>query len=259
MDYFQASDSTKIAYQYFDGKGTPIVLVHGGVINSSEWQPQQPMLKEYAHLFIDLRGHGLSERKGYPYSIAQFADDLRELLEHLQLENIILCGHSLGGMVAQQFVAQYPELVTKLILADTSFGTRALPLEALQTNLWMPMFNITPVKWQAKFFSDSLGKHCKAAGEYFHQEISKQANDSKNYRAIWKAIFQFNGLEILDKINIPTLVMVGGLFKQTHKQAQIMNERIANSKLVYIEEAGHMLNWDNPKQFNQVMLEFIEG
>lgn len=261
MNYFQTSDDTKIAYQYIEGesKQLPIVLVHGGFISSKEWQHQQPVLNNYTHLLVDIRGHGDSERNGYPYSIDKFADDIKELLEHLQLQKIILGGHSLGGIIIQKFVSQYPSYVNKLMLIDTSYSLKSTPLETFLTSIFMPIFNITPVKWQAKIMADSLSKQSKVAGDYVHEEISKHANNPKNYRAIWEAMNQFNGYKALDKIKCCTLILAGQYFTQAHKQAQIMNERIPNSKLVYIEEAGHMLNWDNPTQFNQVMLDFIES
>jgi len=203
MNYFQTSDGTNIAYQYTEGEGPTIVLVHGGFISSKEWQPQQPMLNNYPHLLVDVRGHGDSQRQGYPYSIAKFADDIKELFEHLQLKKIILGGHSLGGIIVQKFTSQYPEYVNKLILIDTSYTLKSTPTETFLTNFFMPILKITPIKWQAKIMIDSLSKQNTAAGEYFREEISKHVDNPKNYRAIWEAMNQFNGYKALEKINSP--------------------------------------------------------
>lgn len=258
MDYFQTSDTTKIAFHYVKGDEPTVVFIHGAYIASSEWQPQLNVLEDTSFLLVDLRGHGHSERKGYPYSVAKFADDVRQLIAHLKLKDVVPCGHSLGGMVAQQLAVECPELVAKLVLVDTSYGVRSTRIEAFLTDITLPMFNLAPVAWQAKLFADQIGKHSADAKRYVQEEIGKHADAQHNYREVWKAVTQFEGHVQLSAISCPTLIMVGSLNKQTHRQAQVMNERIPNSELVYIDHAGHMLNWDNPEQFNQVLLEFIE-
>ena len=256
--HFQTDDATKIAFQHADNGEPTLVFIHGAYIASSEWQPQLEALNGKSYLLVDLRGHGQSERKGYPYSVAKFADDLLQLIEHLELKNVILCGHSLGGMVAQQLAVQHPNLVTKLVLVDTSYGVRSTRLEAFLTDITLPMFNLAPVAWQTRLFAGQTGKHSAGAKRYVQAEIGKHAANLTNYREVWKAVTQFDGYKHLEDIGCPTLIMVGGLNKQTHRQARMMAQRIPKSSLVFIDDAGHMLNWDNPGQFNRVLLEFIE-
>ncbi len=257
--HFQTDDATKIAFQHVNNGEPTVVFTHGAYIASSEWQPQLDALGDKSYLLIDLRGHGQSERKGYPYSVAKFADDVRQLLEHLGLEPVVLCGHSLGGMVAQQLAVKCPERVAKLVLVDTSYGVRSTRLEAFLTEITLPMFNLAPVAWQTKLFAGQIGKHSAGAKRYVQAEIGKHAADLTNYREVWKAVTQFDGYKRLEDIGCPTLIMVGGLNKQTHRQARVMAQRIPASRLVFIDDAGHMLNWDNPEQFNRVLLEFVEG
>lgn len=162
-------------------------------------------------------------------------------------------------MVAQFIATTYPTIVSKLVLIDTSYGTRSTPMDAFLTDITLPMFNMMPVQWQAKLFANQIGKHSANAKAYIQKEIGKHANDKQNYLEIWKAVTQFDGYQSLDKIICPTLILVGDLNTQTHGQAKVMHERIAKSKLVHIEQAGHMLNWDHPEQFNKVLLEFIKS
>lgn len=258
MDYFQTSDGANIAFQYVKGDAPTFVLVHGAYLALNEWEPQLAALRGKAYLRVDLRGHGFSDRRGYPYSVAKFADDVAQLVRDLGLKEVVLCGHSLGGMVAQQLAVTHPELVSKLILADTSYGVRSTRLESFLTDVTLPLFNLTPIAWQTELFAGQIGKHSTGAKHYVQTEIGKHAEDAQNYREIWKAVTQFDGYAQLSKIACPALVMVGELNKQTHRQAQVMNEHIRDSELVFIEHAGHMLNWDNPEQFNRVLLRFAE-
>lgn len=168
-----------------------------------------------------------------------------------------VCGHSMGGMVAQHLASHHPERVAKLVLADTSYGTRSTRTEALMTHLAMPFVNMMPVKMQAKFYADQLGKQSPATAVYVQEEIGAHASDKQNYSAIWKAVTDFDGYAQLASITCETLVLAAQLNKQTHRQAEVMRERIPNAKVVYIKDAGHMLNWDNAEQFNQVLTEFV--
>ena len=161
-------------------------------------------------------------------------------------------------MVVQQLAVTCPELVSKLILADTSYGVRSARLESFLTDVTLPLFNLAPVAWQAKLFADQIGKHSPEAKRYVRAEIGEHAEDPENYRKVWQAVTQFDGLAQLGDVGCKTLIMAGALNKQTHAQARVMGERIGTSELVFIERAGHMLNWDNPGQFNRALLEFIE-
>ena len=259
MDSFQVGDGANIAFRHVKGDAPVLVFVHGAYLASSEWEPQLAALGNKAYLLVDLRGHGYSDKKGYPYSVAKFADDVAQLIMHLGLRDVVLCGHSLGGMVAQQLAVTHPALVAKLVLIDTSYGVRSTRLESFLTTLTLLLFNLAPVVWQTELFADQIGKHSAEAKRYVQTEIGKHAEDAQNYREIWKAVTQFSGFAQLGAIGCKALIMVGGLNKQTHAQARVMKGRIRTSELVLVENAGHMLNWDNPEQFNRVLLAFSKG
>ena len=257
MDTFRVGDAA-LAFRYAEGDAPAFVFIHGAYLSAEAWRPQLSVLQGRAHLLVDLRGHGLSERTGYPYSVAQFAGDVKALLGHLDLGPVVLCGHSLGGMVAQHLAAFEPHLVAKLVLADTSYGVRSSRLEALLTDAALPLINAVPITWQAALFADQIGRYSADAKRYVRREIAQHALNPRNYRAVWRAVTQFNGQGALSRISCPTRVMVGARNKQTHAQARVMAARIRTSDLIYIGDAGHMLNWDNAAGFNRALL-FAEG
>ena len=256
MEYFQTSDACQLAFEYVDRGGSTIIFIHGAHLASSEWQPQIPALTNVSYLLIDLRGHGQSD-KNHPYSVPQFADDVRQLLGHLQLTDGVACGHSLGGMVAQHLAAQWPELVSKLVLVDTSYGLRSTQVDAFATDFVAPLLHLAPIPWQINLFASRLGKHSDGARMYVQTQMQKYAEDAQTYREIWRAVTHFDGYEQLSQINCPTLIVVGALNEQTHKQARFMEELVPHSKLVFIKGAGHMLNWDRARDFNLELLEFL--
>ncbi len=106
-------NGNEIPYQ-IKGKGPLLVMIHGGGLDRKMWTPQVKALsKKFRVLTYDIRGHGaydLKDNSGYEI------DDLKGILDALKPDKIYLVGHSLGSMLATDFVLAYPELVEKLVL-----------------------------------------------------------------------------------------------------------------------------------------------
>ncbi|QKT09240.1 alpha/beta hydrolase [Gordonia sp. X0973] len=108
-----------------DGSRPVVVLLHGIGDNSSTWQPVISRLaKSHTVIAPDLLGHGSSDKPRADYSVAAFANGLRDLLCALGHDRVVLVGHSLGGGVAMQFCYQYPSMVSRLILVSAGGVTR---------------------------------------------------------------------------------------------------------------------------------------
>lgn len=97
------------------GEGSPVVLVHGGSLDASTWDPQVDRLaRRHTVVRYDLRGHGASSTPAEPF---RHHEDLRVLLAHLGIPRTSLVGHSMGGRVVIDFTLVHPELVDQLVLA----------------------------------------------------------------------------------------------------------------------------------------------
>ncbi len=107
------------------GEGPALVIVHGWASARSLWKPHQRRLRERRRVIVyDLRGHGdAGKPEAGPYTIGQFADDLRLLYDALGLDRASLLGHSMGGMICQEFALTHPDRVERLVLSGTSLGT----------------------------------------------------------------------------------------------------------------------------------------
>src|SRR5208337_1031980 len=100
-------DGARIYYED-RGQGQPILLVHGWTCSSRFWQKNVAELaKEFRVITLDLRGHGNSSKILSGHTIAQYARDVREIIELLQLEDLTLAGWSLGGPVVLSYYDQY--------------------------------------------------------------------------------------------------------------------------------------------------------
>jgi pimeloyl-ACP methyl ester carboxylesterase len=107
------------------GSGPPILLIHGIGDNSTTWDAVQAKLSErFTVIAPDLLGHGKSDKPRADYSIAAYANGMRDLLSVLDIERVTIVGHSLGGGVAMQFAYQFPQLVDRLILVSAGGVTK---------------------------------------------------------------------------------------------------------------------------------------
>jgi pimeloyl-ACP methyl ester carboxylesterase len=109
-----------LAYRQL-GAGDELVLIHGLAANHAFWQPGVllPLGRDFHVTLFDLRGHGASSMPSAGYSAQNMADDLRRLLDHLEIERAHLVGHSIGGVVALQFALTHADRVRSLTIADS--------------------------------------------------------------------------------------------------------------------------------------------
>ena len=126
-----------LAYEFHQGTGTPLLLVHGVGSSTKTWSEVLGRLLDAGRtvVAIDLLGHGESGHGNGDFSLGANASRIRDLLDHLGIDRVHVVGHSLGGGVSLQFQYQYPERVESLTLissgglgAEVSAGLRAASL-----------------------------------------------------------------------------------------------------------------------------------
>ncbi|WP_305094802.1 alpha/beta fold hydrolase [Prescottella sp. R16] len=107
------------------GSGPAVLLLHGIGDNSSTWSEIIPHLAEnHTVIAPDLLGHGRSDKPRADYSVAAYANGVRDLLSVLGIDTVTVVGHSLGGGVAMQFAYQFPQMVERLVLVSTGGVTK---------------------------------------------------------------------------------------------------------------------------------------
>lgn len=255
------------------GQGTPLVLVHGAFVDHRMWDPQVAFFSNgYQVLRYDLRGHGRtgpSARR--QYSVQLLADDLKALLEALGITRAVICGLSLGGMVAQTFAATYPDMVERLILADTAASATLTLTDKLQTYLLAP-------KWMMQAMIRSMGTEkfvdvsfklavAMRSSAWFGRDPAIAAYVEESMRGISKAeylklygvLYDFR-LQNLAAISCPTLILNGqDESKSILRHTEIMRSLIPDATSCTVPHAGHVANLENPDFFNRVLKAFLDG
>lgn len=165
------------------GKGPALLLIHGIGDSSDSWRPVlKDLAKTHTVIAPDLLGHGRSEKPRADYSVAAYANGMRDLLSVLDTDRVTVVGHSLGGGVAAQFAYQFPDRCERLVLVDSGgVGRSVSPLLRLATvpgvELLMPLFGLPPVK--------ALGR---TAAELLRQFDTALGRDAEEVLAVFDAL-----------------------------------------------------------------------
>jgi len=240
-----------------------IIFIHGFPLNRSMWDNQVEALKEnYRVIAYDIRGHGNSDPGNDEFFIELFVNDLLRLLEKLGIEKTILCGLSLGGYIALSAVLKHPDRFDGLILNDTQC---IADTPEIKENRCLAIIRIKEkgVELYAdesieKFFSPgSLTKKKNRIAEV--KEMIINTPKQTLYKTLHALAERKETCSRLQEINIPVLIMVGKEDKITPiAAAQQLHEKILNSKLEIIQQAGHLSNLENPTAFNTHLVNFLE-
>ncbi len=247
------------------GAGPAVVLLHGFTNYGLAWTPQLPALVPagYRVILPDLYGHGASQPATAPCTVASLGADIAELLDHLRTGPAILCGLSLGGMVAQQMAIDQPRHVAGIIVANSRAAFSG-PETAAMVEGWVALFQQEngPLRrlaatWPAlvndAFRASAAGR---AAFDAWSRVLARVSGASLSHVARGMTEFDLRGR--LTSIGVPALVISGEqdrLFSP--EEAQEIARGIAGSLHEMIPGAGHISSLDSADRFNRLLLEFL--
>ena len=215
------------------GQGKPLILLHGNGENCDYFVGQIDVFAQHYHVFaLDTRGHGKTPRGNAPFTIRQFADDLRDFMDAHQIEKAHLLGFSDGGNIAMIFAMKYPDRVDRLILDGANLdakGVRRLVQIPIEIGYWF-----------AGLFAS------KSEEARLHHEMLGLMVRDPNIMP-----------EELAAIRAKTLVIAGtrDMIKEDH--TTLIAHHIPDARLVFIE-GDHFIANKYPSEFNQVVLCFLE-
>jgi pimeloyl-ACP methyl ester carboxylesterase len=115
-------DGVALFYEEAPGEGTPILLVHGWCCDHTYFAPQFDHFAGRGHrvVAVDLRGHGRSDKPQQGYTMQLFADDLAWTCQRIGVEKPVVVGHSMGGIVAFDLAARYPDMPSAVVMLDAA-------------------------------------------------------------------------------------------------------------------------------------------
>ena len=255
---FAEVNGTKIYYEQM-GKGRPIVLVHGGLVDSRVWDEQfKEFAKRYRVIRYDLRGFGKSAEPSGPFSPIE---DLHALLGFLKVEHATVVGGSLGGMIATDFALEYPRTVEALVLVGSGLRGDKRPPDKQMAAIYQ-----TARRDGAETYAEKMMGTPLFAGVRNNPPVRARLRQMliDNYKALPSLgpnITRFPQpltIDRLENVRARTLVIVGS---EDHPDlraiAEILHSKIPGAQKVVIEGASHHPNIEQPKKFNRIVLSFL--
>lgn len=263
------------------GKGSPIIVVHGGPgLNHSYFLPHlNSLAKKHRVIFYDQRacGNSSGDLDSTQMNLDLFVEDIEAIRESLNLGKISILAHSWGGLVAMKYAAKYSSNISFLILSNTvspKFGefenetnqrlkVRISKEDSLQRS---------KIIQSAEFKSGNLQSYTKLFKLSFKPSFYYSSSQSKmklilpqDFLSKRKVLFymskELSGYDFypdLKNINCKTLIIHGAYDGMPFELSQKIQGSIANSKLVVIKKAGHFPFIDKPRKFADLLNKFIK-
>ncbi|HEU4833770.1 MAG TPA: alpha/beta hydrolase [Pyrinomonadaceae bacterium] len=243
------------------GSGPTVILLHGLGGSTQVWGFNIGALAEKYHVVVpDQIGFGKSDKPFVNYRIRTYVDFLDQFCKQLKIERATLVGNSMGGWIAAMFTAAFPDRVDKLVLVDSAgyappkdFDMRALFALNPTTRAGMKLL-------VAKVFFNKAFQTDAAIDQAITARIA--AGDGYTINSISESIIRGEDFldDVVKTIKRPTLIVWGrqdGLVPLA--DGERFNKDIPGSKLIVIEECGHVPNTEKPGEFNAALLKFLTG
>lgn len=246
-------------------KGT-IFFIHGYAVNSDYHNDFSDQLTNYDYYAVELPGHGISPRSNnQPFSPFGFAHDIAKLINDLDLKDLIVIGHSMGGGIAVMLSHLIENRIKKLILVTpmNSKGTK---------NLINFLFRFNPQneKQLDKFYSIIMNMNNqvtlnKITPEERKRLINRYIKYKKTFKELKWKMFSLNNLLKMQKyekhINIDTLLIVGKYDRCIHFKSTLKNfkKKKPNIKTYFFNKSGHVPFFEQPQEYYEVIMKFINS
>lgn len=254
-------DDLELAYTDV-GAGPAVVLIHGYPFNRTLWTEQAEALRDrYRVVLPDLRGFGESDAAASPATMNRMAEDVATLMDQLEIEQAVIAGLSMGGYVALAFARQIPARVRALVLADTR--AQADTEEGKQTRaqqaekaLSEGMAGIADAMLPKLLTPDTVSKRPEVVKRI--RDMMLKTKPEGAAAALMGMAQREDQTEFISSIMAPTLILVGREDAITPvADSEAMHAKIAGSRLVVIENAGHVSNLEQTEQFNGALRAFL--
>jgi pimeloyl-ACP methyl ester carboxylesterase len=274
-DRYVNLNGIKICYE-ISGKGHPVILVNGFGSKKEGWMGQVPVLsKKFKVITFDCRGTGKSDRPDIPYTMEMFADDIKHLIDYLNIPKAHFVGFSLGGMILQNFALKYPEKIDKLVLINS--------LSKIPEGYGPEMYINSHLKGLELLKQDSIKAfwHGAKTGFYIKFRKEMEADPKKKFYGLWSvedlidyystnpptpkdienmanALSTHKVYDKLNEIKHKTLVLAASHDKLVPKSVmEDLHNRLPNSIFKVIDKAGHESPKEKAPYVNKTIMEFL--
>lgn len=267
-------NSADIRVYYEDhGSGNPVVLIHGYPLSGASWEKQVPVLLDAGLRVItyDRRGFGKSDQPTTGYNYDTFAEDLRHVVQALELRDSSLVGFSMGGGEVARYIGKYgtrgvrraaiiggvPPFLLKT--ADNPEGVEASVFEGIKKAVASDRYAFF-VEFFKDFYNTDLLLGKRVSEQVVQASLNVAAGASATASLACVATWLEDFRADLTRIDIPTIVIHGAADRIVPIEAagQRTAELVRGARLVTIHDGPHAVNWTHSEEVNRELLAFFK-
>jgi len=239
------------------GKGEAVVLIHSGGADLRDWEFIAPQLVQtYQVIAFDGRGAGQSPPLLEP---ANFVEDLRQLLDHLNLDRAILVGHSIGGQIATDFALAYPNRVTKLVLVAPGLSGFEFSPDVQQWYAHVKAAAPDLEKMVELMLNHPTYSVVMSSPQRDHM-IEMTTHNTKRYFE-WKTFemlwVQPPTIDRLSELQTKTLFIIGKQDMADNLHVAELFQQVPHIRFAYIEGADHMPTLTHADEVSRLIIQFL--
>jgi pimeloyl-ACP methyl ester carboxylesterase len=263
MDVTQSANvrSLEIAYRK-EGKGQPVVFLHGFFGDHRVWRWQYELADQYTVVAWDAPGCGQSSIPPSDFRMPDYADCLASFIQVLKLDRPHIVGNSFGGSLALQLCVRHPDVIRSVVAADTyagwsgSFSPEIVASRLSQSlpDLDLPAEQVV-TRWLPGFVT-------AAAPQSMKDELGGIISDfhPAGMRVMIQALAEADLRDVLPRVAVPTLLIWGDKdVRSPLTVAEDLHARIPGSRLVVITGAGHLSHAEAADRFNAELRSFFQS
>lgn len=252
MPYIMVNDCK--LYFTVQGQGTPILFIHPPVLTHLNFEYQMKELSKYFQVItFDIRGHGRSSFSKQPLTYPLIAEDIKQLLDHLKIQKAFICGYSMGGSIALEFLLSKADRVSAGIVisgmsevSDRSLKNKILLAIALAKLKAISALAVT-TSWTNTNTKSSFWKMLK-------EERQGTVNNIEEY---YRYGLTYNCTNKLGKIKSPILLVYGKKDQGFYRYAKLLHDKLPQNEIKWIEQVKHQLPTEAAFELNGLIKQFI--
>ena len=243
------------------GEGPPLLLINGLGAHSAMWEPLERTLSAFRIIEFDLPGAGRSDVPRRPISVPRLAKLATEVLDHFDVDQADVLGYSMGGIVTQQLLADFPDRVRRAVLVATSPGVGAVHGDIVAlVNLMTPIRYLSPT-----LYAKSIGSLAGGRARHDKAWVAEQGVlRLKHAPKLWGYVGQmasmtgWSGLPLLRRIENPVLVLTGDDDPLTPvANGMMLAHLLPQGRLLVLRGEGHLLVLDADSPSHDAICGFL--
>ncbi len=231
----------KMAYGDSGGYGKTLLFLHGTGCDAADWMKVIDRLpSDRRYVTLDFRGHGKSSVPTEPFTIEDLASDVIHLINLLGIQELVLVGHSLGGMVAISVANRCPQIAGLVLIEG-----------------WTSLSSAGSAFNPGRFYGSLAKKHISDIQHKSDETRSKIKSDVWN--SFWTSVREFDGYSYLENASIPIYEVFGGMGRNALTEQKLSIPSKPNIQVIWVDNAGHYLPQECPIAVAEICQNFTKN